>query len=183
MKVKSLTALILCTSPILGFAHNISLETTVPNVVIAKHGEIFVENENIVYKEWDSSSLPNKVRVVQAIAGRTSAKKMNADLMTAITASKFPANQYQTTTIINQDDAIWGTGSFVKSSAEDTKAEFPWSSIILDKDGSVAKSWQLQEESSAIIVLNKDGNVLFVKEGILTKDEIDQVINLVSANL
>lgn len=183
MKIKSLIALILCTSPILGFAHNISLDKVVPSVTVAKHGEIFVENNTITYKAWDSSNLPNRVRVVQAIAGRKSAKKMNADLMTAITASQFPANQYQTTTIINQNDAMWGTGSFVKSSAEDSKEEFPWSSIILDADGVVAKSWQLQEESSAIIVLNKDGNVLFVKEGALEKEEIDRVINLISTNL
>lgn len=183
MKIKSLTALILCASPILGFAHTITLEQTVPNVAIAKYGELFVENKDIAYKEWNSTQLPNKVRVIQAIAGRKSAKKMNADLMAAITASKFPADRYQTTTIINQDDAMWGTGSFVKSSAEDSKTEFPWSSIVLDKNGTVAKSWQLQEESSAIIVLDKEGKVLFIKEGALVKDEITQIVSLISSNL
>ena len=72
--------------------------------------------------------------------------------MAAITASKFSEDSYQTTTIINQDDAIWGTGSFVKSSAESSKEEFPWSSMVLDEDGTVASSWALKEESSAIIV-------------------------------
>jgi YtfJ family uncharacterized protein len=183
MKSKSLAALILCTSPVLGFAHTITVDNMVPNVSIAKHGELFVEGKDIVYKEWDSNQLANKVRVIQAIAGRKSAKKMNADLMAAITASKFPADRYQTTTIINQDDAMWGTGSFVKSSAEDSKAEFPWSSIVLDKNGTVAKSWQLKDESSAIIVLDKSGKVLFVKEGALTDSEISQVTSLISANL
>lgn len=59
--------------------------------------------------------------------------------MAAITAAKFPAESYQTTTIINQDDAIWGTSSFVKSSAQDSKKEFPWSSMVLDEFGLVAK--------------------------------------------
>ena len=77
--------------------------------------------------------------------------------MAAITDSKFAQDSYQTTSIINQDDAIWGTGSFVKSSAEDSKKDFPWSSMVLDEDGKVAGAWDLQEESSAIIVQDKQG--------------------------
>ena len=121
--------------------------------------------------------------MIQAIAGRSSAKAMNADLMTAITAADFPDDQYQTTTIINQDDAMWGTGSFVKSSAEDSKKEFSWSSMVLDAKGSVHKSWQLAAENSAIIVLDKNSQVLFVKEGKLTEQEINQALELIKSNL
>ena len=103
--------------------------------------------------------------------------------MSAITAAKFPAESYQTTSIINQDDAIWGTGSFVKSSAEDSKKEFPWSSMVLDEEGVVAGAWELQEESSAIVVQDKQGNVLFVKEGALNNDEIQQVLTLIKDNI
>ena len=124
-----------------------------------------------------------KVRVIQAIAGRSSSKEMNAPLMAALTAAKLPEANYQTTTIINQDDAIWGTGSFVKSSAEDSKQEFPWSSMVLDEDGKVAKTWDLKPESSAIIVQDKQGKVLFVKEGALSDDEVKQVIGLIKDNI
>ncbi|MCW0468691.1 YtfJ family protein [Vibrio chagasii] len=82
-------------------------------------------------------------------------KELNAPLMAAITASKFSEDSYQTTTIINQDDAIWGTGSFVKSSKRLSKEKFPWSSMVLDENGTVASSWALKEESSAIIVQDK----------------------------
>ena len=39
----------------------------------------------------------------------------------AIKAAKLPHDKYQTVTIINSNDAIWGTSGFVKSSAEDSK--------------------------------------------------------------
>ena len=103
--------------------------------------------------------------------------------MAAITAAQFPADDYQTTTIINQDDAIWGTGSFVKSSAQDSKTDFPWSSMVLDENGVVADSWDLKSESSAIIVQDKQGKILFVKEGVLTAEEIQQVLKLIAQNL
>ncbi len=76
-----------------------------------------------------------------------------------------------------------GTGSLVKSSAQDSKQEFPWSSMVLDKSGVVASRWELQEENSAIIVQDKQGKVLFIKEGALTTEEVEQVLSLIKQNI
>ncbi|EEX38206.1 protein YtfJ precursor [Vibrio metschnikovii CIP 69.14] len=103
--------------------------------------------------------------------------------MTALTAAEFPRDVYQTTTIINQNDAVWGTGSFVKSSAQSSKTDFPWSSIVLDQAGIVAQSWQLQNRSSAIIVLDKQGIVQFVQEGALNDDAIQNLLSLIQQQL
>ncbi len=183
MKMKALLPLILACTPALALAHNIQINGNVPSVSVEKYGEIIVEGKNTAFQGWNTDALKGKVRIIQAIAGRSSAKAMNANLMTAITAEHFPEESYQTTTIINQNDSIWGTGSFVKSSAQDSKKEFPWSSMVLDESGKVAKSWDLKTESSAIIVQDKQGKVLFVKEGALTKEEIAQVLQLVRESL
>lgn len=183
MNKKPLIALLASLLPSLVFAHNIQVGQTVPNIDVKDYGELVIENSNVVYQPWNTANMMGKVRVIQAIAGRSSSKKMNAPLMTAITASKFPESDYQTTTIINQDDAIWGTGGFVKSSAEDSKQEFPWSSMVLDENGVAAKAWQLQEENSAIIVQDKTGTVLFAKEGSLNETEIETVLGLIKAAL
>ncbi|MUJ35995.1 YtfJ family protein [Aliivibrio fischeri] len=181
-KVKLLT-LAACLLPSLSFAHNLTLNKEVPSVSIEQYGEIFFKNSAATYQNWNTEQLKGKVRVLQAIAGRSSAKAMNADLMSAITLEKFPETEYQTTTIINQDDSIWGTGGFVKSSAEESKEEFSWSSMVLDEHGKVAKAWDLQPESSAIIVQDKEGKILFIKEGKLSNDEIMQVIALIHTQL
>jgi len=44
-------------------------------------------------------------------------------MIEAIKAAHFNQAKYQTTTIINADDAVVGTGMFVKSSAEEGKKE------------------------------------------------------------
>ncbi len=46
---------------------------------------------------------------------------------------------------------------FVRSSIESNKQLYPWSQFIVDSNGVVRKAWQLNEESSAIVVLDKDG--------------------------
>ncbi len=184
MKNKTLLALSLALTPMIASAHNISVGEELSNVSVKNYGEIILNSEDdTAYQAWKTSDMLGKVRVIQAIAGRSSSKEMNAPLMAAITAAKFDEDDYQTTTIINQDDSIWGTGSFVKSSAEDSKQEFPWSSMVLDEEGKVAEAWDLAEESSAIIVQDQDGEVLFVKEGSLSEAEIKQVIALISENI
>ncbi|AVF58949.1 YtfJ family protein [Vibrio diabolicus] len=183
MKTKTLLPLLLAITPSFAFAHNLSVGETVPSAKVAAYGEIVLQGEGVAYQPWATQHMQGKVRVIQAIAGRSSSKEMNAPLMSAITAAQFPQDSYQTTTIINQDDAIWGTGSFVKSSAQDSKKEFPWSSMVLDENGVVANTWDLKEESSAIIVQDKTGKVLFVKEGALEQDEIAKVIELIKQNI
>ncbi|OCH16806.1 hypothetical protein A6E05_15480 [Aliivibrio sp. 1S165] len=182
-KVKLLVLSTACLLPSLSFANNITLNQTIPPVSVKQYGEIFYTDNAFQYSNWNTEQLKGKVRVLQAIAGRSNAKAMNADLMSAITLEKFPESKYQTTTIINQDDSIWGTGGFVKSSAEESKKDFSWSSMVLDENGAVAKAWDLKEESSAIIVQDKQGNVIFVKEGKLSEDEIGQVISLIQAQI
>ncbi|RJX65234.1 YtfJ family protein [Vibrio sinensis] len=183
MKNKTLLALALTCSPMIAFAHNITIGQSLPAADVINYGEILVKGNDTVFQDWKTNNMLGKVRVIQAIAGRSSAKEMNAEMMSAITAEKFPADSYQTTTIINQDDAIWGTGSFVKSSAEDSKKDFPWSSMVLDENGVVAKTWDLQPESSTIIVQDKQGQVLFVKEGKMSDGEVIQVLELIKENL
>lgn len=135
------------------------------------------------YQSWRSANLVGKVRVIQHIAGRSSVKEKNEALMDAIKAEKFDGTKYQTTTIINADDAIIGTGTFVKSSAEKGKKQNSHSQVILDQQSSVKNAWALKEKESLIVVLDKSGKVKFVKEGKLTPQEIQSVIALVKSLL
>lgn len=75
MKNKTLIAILLACSPTLALAHNITLGQSVPKVEVAKHGEIILQGDKAKYQAWSSDQLLGKVRVIQAIAGRSSAKK------------------------------------------------------------------------------------------------------------
>ena len=88
-----------------GRVPNIEKGQRVPPVGIADRGELILDNDKFSYKPWNSAQLAGKVRIVQHIAGRTSAKEKRK-LVEAIKAAKFPHDRYQTTTIVNTDDAI-----------------------------------------------------------------------------
>ncbi|HED3878720.1 TPA: YtfJ family protein [Enterobacter hormaechei subsp. hoffmannii] len=178
MTLRNLLAATCLLLPLMASAHNIEKGQRVPPVGIADRGELILDNDKFSYKAWNSAQLAGKVRVVQHIAGRTSAKEKNATLVEAIKAAKLPHDRYQTTTIVNADDAIPGSGMFVRSSLESNKKLYPWSQFIVDSNGVTRKAWQLEEESSAIVVLDKNGRVQWVKDGALTQDEVQQVVAL-----
>ena len=105
-------------------------------------------------------------------------QKLIETIFRSISHIFFPHDRYQTTTIVNTDDAIPGSGMFVRSSLESNKKLYPWSQFIVDSNGVTRKAWQLEEESSAIVVLDKNGRVEWVKDGALTQDEVQQVVAL-----
>ncbi|KEY59746.1 YtfJ family protein [Serratia sp. DD3] len=178
MKKSILLVISLLLVPMLASAHNFQLQQRVPPTGVSDKGELLYLNNQFSYKTWSSAQLNGKVRVVQHIAGRTSAKEINTPLIDAIKAAKLPHDYYQTTTIINTDDAIIGTAMFVRNSIEDSKKEFPWSQFIVDSNGIVLKAWELQPKGSAMVVLDKEGKIQFAKEGALTPQEVIQVMAL-----
>lgn len=163
----------------MSFAHNVKLNQPLPAVSVAKDGELVLQSGKIAYKNWSSSSVAGKVRIVLHFAARSSVKKKNAALIDALKNTNFDPTKYQTLTIVNGDDAIVGTGLFVKSNVEDGKLENPRSQVVLDQQGNVRKTWGLKEQESFIAVLDKSGKVQFTSEGKLSSAQIQEVLGLV----
>ncbi|HGM5492693.1 TPA: YtfJ family protein [Serratia fonticola] len=174
----SMLIISLLLAPMLASAHNFQLQQRVAPVGVSDKGELDYVGNKFSYKDWNSAQLGGKVRVVQHIAGRTSAKELNDPLIEAIKTAKLPHDRYQTTTIVNTDDAIIGTAVFVRNSIEGNKKEFPWSQFIVDSNGNVKKAWDLQPKGSAIVVLDKAGKIQFAKDGALTPQEVQQVMEM-----
>lgn len=169
----------LLTMPLMASAHNFVYGEHVAPVAIADRGELLLREGEFSYQNWNSTELAGKVRVVQYIAGRTSAKNKNSMLITAVKEAHFPEDRFQPTTIVNTDDAIPGSGFFVRGKIEKNKKHYPWAQFIVDSDGGGRKTWQLSEESSTILVLDKAGRIRWAKDGALSPAEVTDVISLV----
>ena len=178
MRIFPLIAAIALLFPALALAHNLKIGERVPAVGVKDEGELVLKQDKFSYHPWNSAQLAGKVRVVLPIAGRSSAKEMNAAMIEAIKSANFPRDRYQTTTIVNTDDAIPGTGMFVTSSIKSNKQQYPWSQFVIDDNGNVQKAWLLKPAGSAVVVLDKQGVVRWVKDGALSEQEVQQAITL-----
>ncbi|WP_049777029.1 YtfJ family protein [Helicobacter felis] len=159
-------------------ASNIALNQPLAGVVVQDKGELILDGDSIQYRVWDSKNLLGKVRIVQHIAGRKSVKAKNQPLMDSIVAQHFDENKYQTTNIINVDDALMGTGLFVRGETKKAKRKHPKSQVVMDNEGAVQKAWDLKKQESLVVVLDKAGKVRFVHEGKLNNGQIQEVLDL-----
>lgn len=75
MTLRTILAAASLLLPLWASAHNIEKGQRVPPVGIADRGELILDNDKFSYKARNSAQLAGKVRVVQHIAGRTSAKR------------------------------------------------------------------------------------------------------------
>ncbi len=81
-------------------AHNFQQDQRVAPVGISDRGELNYQNNEFSYKNWNSAQLGGKVRVIQHIAGRTSAKDMNDPLIEAIKKAVMRGSSAPTGTMV-----------------------------------------------------------------------------------
>ncbi|WP_439214316.1 YtfJ family protein [Duffyella gerundensis] len=178
--VRSVRSLVIATLllPFFASAHNFVVGERVAPMGIADRGELLEQQGKLSYQRWNSAQLTGKVRVVLYLAGRMSAKDENNAVIEAISAAKLPRDRYQTTTIINTDDAIPGSAIFVRNSIESSKKTSPWAQFVVDSLGAGQRAWQLKPGGSTVFVLDKTGAVRFAQEGALSPQQVQEVTAL-----
>jgi YtfJ family uncharacterized protein len=153
---------------------------TLPRVQIQTPGEVRLVQQRFAYAPWDSSALAaGKLQVLQYLAARSSARELNRPFTDRLEHSGIPLEHYHVTTIVNLDDALFGTRSLVLAELESNKRRYSLSTIVADADGTGRVAWGLAPKSSAILILDANGRVLFFREGAMSEQEIERALELV----
>jgi hypothetical protein len=159
----------------------------VPDYTIENNKMVFREGADITYRPWDSKELIGKIRCIYHLAARSGVDEINKPFIDALIAADLPeylpGSPYKTTTILNTDDALWGTsgiatGRFVKSQKEVAYAYY-----VTDANGVARQAWGLKEKGSSVIIVDKDGKVLYFIDGKMTEEDIRKTVELVKQKL
>jgi len=149
-----------------------------PALEIAESGEIILNGDDISYRPWSGQVSSGDVHVVQYFAGTNAASEIFEPLTDALRET-YPAGSYKVTTIINLDDAMWGTSGLVASTLEKNKRKYPGATFVLDKKGKGKKFWQLGEEGAGLIVVDPQGTVRYFAQAGLSEEELKSTVSLV----
>ncbi|MCP4117578.1 MAG: YtfJ family protein [Desulfobacteraceae bacterium] len=159
----------------------------VPEYEIVKDRMVFKEDGRISYREWDSKELSGRIRTIYHLAARDGIDEINEPYIDALIAAKLPEalpdSPYKTITILNMDDALWGTSGIAGMRLEKSQKEFPYACYVADEDGQAIKTWGLKKKESAVIVLDHENRVIFFKEGKLNREEIQTAVALIKSEL
>lgn len=162
----------------LAFAGDSLLGKRLADLSILDRGELVLAGDEVTYQPWRYPQEPGRVHVVQYLAATQAASEIN-EAFTDRMKTDLPQGQFLSTTIVNLDEAMWGTGGFVVSKLKSNKLQFPGAVLVADADGLGRKQWQLEKKSSAVIVADPSGLVRFFKQGAMSAEEIESTLAMV----
>jgi YtfJ family uncharacterized protein len=159
------------------------LNNALPSLAINDRGQMLLDGEDsISYAPWSSDANPGKVHVLQYVAATRAASKAYSPFTDKL-AEAFSTEDFHVTTIINLDDAVWGTAGFVVSEVEDSKRKYPKSTLVLDKKGAGIKGWDLTKKGFALAILDKQGSVLYFTQDAMAEGDLENMVNLVKSQI
>ena len=154
---------------------------SLPVLDISMGGEVSVSDNNIVKRPWSSKSFEDKgkVQLVQYLAAVRGAVRQNKSFNETLVEKQFSSEQLHTTVIVHTADTMGFAKGFVAKRIAKNKLKHQSISFVIDDNGEGLQAWGMKHKSSAIIVLDASGRVLFAKDGPLTEIEIESTIKLI----
>ena len=129
-------------------------------------------------RPWRLSATHGRVRTIYHLAARLGLEGVNKPYIDALIAAKLPEllpdAPYKTITVVNLADALWGTRGLALARMERNQHDFPYALFVADEKGFAREAWDLETGQTAVIILDRNGAILFSKEGKLSPAEIRQ---------
>ena len=109
-------------------------------------------------------------------------RNLNEAFFQKVKKRHFDRSRYASVAIVNMA-ATWMPNFVLSAILKKKQKEFPDTIYVKDKRKIFVKQWGLADEDQNIVVLDKDGKVLFVKSGKLTPKEQEEVLNEIASHL
>jgi YtfJ family uncharacterized protein len=160
----------------------VEINGSLPPLTIQDRGEVHLTGDEFTYRAWSSQTNPGKLHIVQYLAGTMASSKAYRPFTDEVKAS-FPVSDFHVTTIINMDDALWGTGGFVVSEVQSNKRKYPLATMVLDKDGAGRKAWGIEKKGAVLFIIDAQGTILYFTEQPLSESELQEALRLVDTQI
>ena len=129
---------------------------------------------------WRSDELKGKGHVLFYVD--PDEKDTNNDASEALDKEKFPAEKFQSVAIINMA-ATWMPNFAISMSDEDKQKRYPRTIYVRDYKKVLVDAWKIDDDSSNILAFDKQGKLVFRKDGKLGPEDIQKLIKAIKDNL
>jgi len=109
-------------------------------------------------------------------------KDTNNDASEALDKEKLPGDKYQSVGIINMA-ATWLPNFAISSSLKDKQKRYPRTIYVRDYKKVLVNAWKIADDSSNVLAFDKQGKLIFRKDGKLTTEDIQRLIKSIRDHL
>ena len=145
--------------------------------------EISLEGDNgglVDGTVWSSSTLKDKVHVLFYID--PDKKDDNEPFIDALHAKNYDREKYGSVAIINLK-ATWLPNFAIEKKLKAKQEQFPDTTYAKDKTKYLVAEWELADDSSNVLVFDKEGKLLYNHSGAIEGDEIEKVFSIIEEGL
>jgi YtfJ family uncharacterized protein len=129
---------------------------------------------------WSSEELKGKVHVLFYVD--PDEKDTNNDASEALEKEKFPSEKFQAVGIINMA-ATWLPNFAISSSLEEKQKRYPRTIYVRDYKKVIVNAWKIADDSSDVLAFDKEGKLIFRKDGKLSPGDIQELIKVIKENM
>jgi len=131
-------------------------------------------------KPWSSEELQGKVYVLFYVD--PDEKDTNNDASEALDREKFSSDKFQSVAIINMA-ATWLPNFAISSSLKEKQKRYPTTIYVRDYKKVVVNVWKIADDSNDVLAFDKQGRLIFRKDGKLTEGDIKMLIGVIRDHL
>lgn len=171
---------------LLGSSLGMTLEVggNLPTLDVPSRGELVMLGDKVSFSPWSSTSISTgSPALIFHMPARMSSDAAIAPLRARLEAGEYPTESFQSISVVNLDDALWGTSGLVAGELAKNKRAHPQAVLVADDAGRGLKAWQLKSRTIAVILLNAEGEITYLKEGELSQNDIDTIIAKLDAEI
>jgi hypothetical protein len=130
--------------------------------------------------KWNSESLKGRVSVIFYVD--PDEKDANSKFSKLIEEQKFDKKSFVKVAIINLA-ATWKPDFVIEKLLASKQKELPDNIYLKDKKSFFVKEWGLKDDASDVVIVSKDGKVLFSKSGAMSQEEMNKALEIVKKAL
>jgi len=131
-------------------------------------------------RPWSSEELQGKVYVLFYVD--PDEKDTNNEASEALDREKFSSDQFQSVGVINMA-ASWLPNFAISSSLKEKQKRYPRTLYVRDYKKVLVTAWKIADDSSNVYAFDKQGKLIFKKEGKLSAEEIQMLIKAIRDHL
>ncbi len=136
--------------------------------------------QNSNNKSWSSKELLGKVHILLYMD--PDKKDQAMPLLNKINNKRFDKNRYSTVAIVNLA-ATWMPNFALKAMLKKKQKELKNTIFVFDDNKYLIDKWGLKDNDCNVLVVDKNGKILYEKKGKMSKDDIKKIFDIVENNL
>jgi predicted transcriptional regulator len=129
---------------------------------------------------WSSEELKGRAHAVFYVD--PDERDTNNDASEALDREKFPAEKFYSLGIINMA-ATWLPNMVLSSLLKEKQKRYPKTLYVRDYKKVLVNAWKITDHSSNVLAFDKEGRLIFRKDGKLTAEEIQTLLKVIRDHL